>query len=100
MTLRASAIFAAALCLCAGSAQAILLINPGADTGNLTGWTVGGTSNPFVDNGAFDPSITPLSGGFDFAGGKGGGNAHVDGGRSSGAGLCLSQTEAMTQTTP
>ena len=45
-----------------------LLTNPGAETGNLTGWTVGGNSNPGVDNGSFDPGISPHSGAFDFFG--------------------------------
>jgi hypothetical protein len=45
-----------------------LLTNPGAETGNLTGWTVGGTSNPTVDNGTEDPGINPHSGSFDFFG--------------------------------
>ncbi len=45
-----------------------LLINPGAETGNLTGWTVGGNSNPGVDNGSFDPGINPYSGSYDFYG--------------------------------
>ena len=45
-----------------------LLINPGAEAGNLTGWTVGGNSNPGVDNGSFDPGINPHSGDFDFFG--------------------------------
>ncbi len=45
-----------------------LLTNPGAETGDLTGWTVGGTSNPGVDNGSFDPGINPHTGSFDFFG--------------------------------
>jgi hypothetical protein len=52
-----------------GSAQAgNLLTNPGAEDGNLTGWTVGGTSNPGVDSGTFDPGINPHSGSYDFYG--------------------------------
>ena len=43
-----------------------LLINPGAEAGNLTGWTVGGDSNPGVDNGSFDPGVDPHSGAFRF----------------------------------
>jgi hypothetical protein len=50
-----------------------LLVNPGAETGTTSGWTVdnptfGGTSNPGVDNGSFDPGINPHSGSFDFYG--------------------------------
>ena len=45
-----------------------LLVNPGAETGDVSGWTVGGNSNPFADNGSFDPSILPHTGGFDFCG--------------------------------
>jgi hypothetical protein len=50
-----------------------LLVNPGAETGTTSGWTVdnplfGGTSNPGVDNGSFDPGINPHSGSYDFYG--------------------------------
>ncbi len=55
----------------ASGAKGDLLINPGAETGDLTGWTKGGVSNPFVDNGSFDPGINPHSGRFDFVGGTG-----------------------------
>jgi len=48
-----------------------LLTNPGAETGSLAGWTVGGPSTAFVDNGAFDPGINPHSGAYDFVGGSG-----------------------------
>ncbi len=48
-----------------------LLTNPGAETGNLGGWTIGGTSNPTVDSGSFDPGINPHSGSYDFRGGTG-----------------------------
>jgi hypothetical protein len=48
-----------------------LLVNPGAETGNLNGWTTGGVSNPFVDHGTWNPGITPYSGSYDFAGGTG-----------------------------
>jgi hypothetical protein len=46
-----------------------LLLNPGAETGTTSGWTVdnpmfGGTSNPGVDNGSFDPGINPHSGSY------------------------------------
>ncbi|MBV9848628.1 MAG: PEP-CTERM sorting domain-containing protein [Armatimonadetes bacterium] len=58
------------LCLSRAGAQATsnLLTNPGAETGDLTGWTVGGNSNPGVDNGSFDPGINPHSGTYDFYG--------------------------------
>ena len=48
-----------------------MLTNPGAETGDLTGWILGGTSNPAVDNGTFDPGINPNTGSFDFSGGTG-----------------------------
>jgi hypothetical protein len=36
-----------------------LLTNPGAETGNLTGWTAAGNTGAGVDNGSFDPGIDP-----------------------------------------
>lgn len=48
-----------------------LLLNPGAEEGSLTNWTSGGSSNPQVDTGTFDPSVTPESGTYDFRGGSG-----------------------------
>jgi PEP-CTERM motif len=48
-----------------------LLTNPGAETGSTADWTVGGTSNPGVDSGTFDPGINPHTGSFDFYGGSG-----------------------------
>jgi hypothetical protein len=48
-----------------------LLVNPGAETGDLTGWSIGGPANAFVDAGTFDPGINPLSGNYDFVGGGG-----------------------------
>jgi len=48
-----------------------ILTNPGAETGDLTGWTIGGTSHPRVDNGTFDSGINPHSGSFDFLGSTG-----------------------------
>jgi PEP-CTERM motif len=45
-----------------------IVSNPGAEMGNLTDWTVGGSSNPGVDNGSFDPGINPHTGNFDFYG--------------------------------
>ena len=45
-----------------------LLLNPGAEAGSTVNWTVGGFSNPGVDNGVFDPNIPPRSGAYDFYG--------------------------------
>ena len=36
-----------------------LLTNPGAETGNLTGWTAAGSTGAGVDNGSVDPGINP-----------------------------------------
>ncbi len=66
-----------ALALAAGSlfalnAHANMLVNPGAETGDLTGWTPGGGAvPPHIDSGSFDPGIDPHSGNFDFLGGTG-----------------------------
>jgi hypothetical protein len=60
----AGVMFAAA----SARADTNLLTNPGAEDGNLTGWTVGGASNPSVDSGSFDPGINPHSGSYDFYG--------------------------------
>jgi hypothetical protein len=62
--------FAVALtCLCLSMhAHANLLVNGGAEAGTLAGWTVGGVSNPGVDNGSFDKGINPHSGAYDFFG--------------------------------
>jgi hypothetical protein len=49
-----------------------LLMNPGAETGSIANWTAGGTSNPTVDNGVFDPGINPHTGNWDFFGHTGG----------------------------
>ena len=60
-----------------------LLTNPGAELGTgvepgtVTGWTVGGTSNPGRDNGTFDPSVSPFDGSYDFYGN--GGNSEASG---------------------
>jgi uncharacterized protein (TIGR03437 family) len=45
-----------------------LLTNPGAETGDLTGWTADGPGTPEVDNGSFDSGIDPHTGSFDFCG--------------------------------
>jgi hypothetical protein len=44
-----------------------LLVNPGAESGSITGWTpYGPTGYPTVDNGSFDKGINPHSGSYDF----------------------------------
>jgi hypothetical protein len=53
------------------SSHATLLTNPGAETGSLLGWTIGGVSNPRVDDGSFDPGIDPHSGSYMFSGNHG-----------------------------
>ncbi|CAF1482843.1 unnamed protein product, partial [Didymodactylos carnosus] len=45
-----------------------LLVNPGAETGLLSPWVIDGTSAPGIDNGTFDASIKPHSGGYQFGG--------------------------------
>ena len=60
-----------------------LLTNPGAETGSIAGWTVGGTSNPSVDSGVFDSGINPHTGNWDFFG-------------HTGASGTLSQTFSLT----
>lgn len=45
-----------------------LLVNPGAEAGNISGWTVGGDGTPVADNGTFDSGITPHTGTYDFLG--------------------------------
>ena len=58
--------------LLAAQAHANLLTNPGAETGDLSGWTPGGDAvAPHIDSGSFDPGIAPHSGSFDFLGGTG-----------------------------
>ena len=59
------------LALQAGVITGNLLTNPGAETGDLTGWTIGGPGTPVVDNGTFDPGINPHTGSFDFNGHSG-----------------------------
>lgn len=61
---------ASVACLASFAGAQNLLTNPGAEAGTLSGWTVGGTSNPGVDDGSFD-GFTPHSGSFDFYGGNG-----------------------------
>lgn len=51
--------------------HANLLKNSGAELGDLSGWTVGGLSNPTVDDGTFDPGIGPRTGMYMFRGGIG-----------------------------
>lgn len=62
--------FAATFCL-AAPCHATLLVNGGAETGDLTGWTIGGISTPGVDDGSFDPGISPYAGRHMFYGGIG-----------------------------
>lgn len=62
----------AVTCLCLSmQAHANLLTNGGAETGTLAGWTMGGVSNPGVDNGSFDQGIDPHTGTYAFFGGTG-----------------------------
>jgi hypothetical protein len=51
-----------------------LLVNPGAETGNLTGWTVGGNSSPFAGGPAnsLGDGFATHSGSHYFVGGTGG----------------------------
>ncbi len=54
------------------SAQVVtsnLLTNPGAEAGNLSGWTVL-VGNAMTDSGTFNPGINPFNGSFDFVGGS------------------------------
>jgi hypothetical protein len=71
----APAILVVAFCAwgaAAASAQIVttnLLTNPGAESGNLSGWTVI-SGNPMTDSGTFNPGINPFNGTFDFVGGS------------------------------
>jgi hypothetical protein len=62
---------ASAALLFSTASHAALLTNGGAETGTLYGWTVGGISNPRVDDGSFDPGIDPRSGSYMFSGNRG-----------------------------
>lgn len=63
---------ATACLVLSASSHANLLVNGGAEMGNLTGWTVGGVSNPFVDDGSFNPGIIgPRTGNYAFVGNNG-----------------------------
>jgi len=73
----------APLCVQGAVITGNLLTNPGAETGSIAGWTVGGTSNPSVDNGVFDPGINPHTGNWAFFG-------------HTGASGTLSQTLSLT----
>lgn len=57
--------------LISSQTHANLLVNGGGELGTLSGWTVGGISNPTVDNGSFDPGISPRTGKYMFRGGVG-----------------------------
>jgi len=48
-----------------------LLSNPGAETGDISRWTLGGNSKPSVDDGSFDEGINPHGGSYDFYGHNG-----------------------------
>jgi hypothetical protein len=62
----------AAMSLCVSmQAQANLLTNGGAEKGTLAGWTVGGVSNPGVDDGSFNSGINPHRGSYAFVGNSG-----------------------------
>jgi len=69
--MRTKIALAAASLILAGTAHASLLINGGAETGTLEGWTVGGVSKPRVDDGSFNEGIDPYSGDYAFLGGRG-----------------------------
>lgn len=69
--MRSKLAFALASLLLVSSAHANLLVNGGAETGSLEGWTAGGESNPAIDDGRFDAGIDPHSGAYMFMGGRG-----------------------------
>lgn len=57
-------------CAAAVSAQN-LLTNPGAEAGDLSGWTAGGDATVRVDDGSFNAGINPFEGSYAFVGGTG-----------------------------
>ncbi len=65
---RAALLAAALLGTAAAHAASNLLVNPGAETGDISGWTSAGDAHPSVDTGTFDPGINPHSGTYDFYG--------------------------------
>ena len=69
--MRSTLAFALASLSLAASAHANLLVNGGAESGSLAGWTVGGDANPTIDDGSFDPGIAPHGGETMFLGGRG-----------------------------
>jgi hypothetical protein len=67
-------LFAASLAasLASGATTSNLLVNPGAESGSITGWNpYGPTGSPTVDSGNFDKGINPHSGSYDFLGHSG-----------------------------
>jgi len=69
--MRAKHVVLLASLLISTQSHANLLKNSGAELGDLTGWTLGGISNPTIDNGSFDLGINPHAGQFMFRGGVG-----------------------------
>lgn len=69
--MRSKLAFALASLSLAASAHANLLVNGGAESGSLAGWSVGGDANPTIDDGSFDPGIDPHGGVYMFLGGRG-----------------------------
>ena len=61
-------VFALRLCAQQNNLTPNLLINPGAETGTLANWTIGGPGTPTVDSGTFDSGINPHTGSYDFLG--------------------------------
>ena len=69
--MRVRSVAVLATLLISTQSHANLLKNAGAELGDLSGWTVGGVSNPTIDNGSFDPGIYPHAGQHMFRGGVG-----------------------------